>query len=203
VSNGVEYSLFAETRDVPRPLDLPQGKPIIGYVGAVYPWLDYDLLKYICSEMRAVDFAFVGPIHPRVRSQVEGMAQLENVHFLGFKPYQSIPQYLRYFKVGIIPFQKTELTATVNPVKLYEYSAAGKPTVATDFSEDLLQFNERIFIAHSKHEFLTCLRMAIEKSENEPFVNDLKTFARNHDWETKTSLIIQLIQQHLPAQQAS
>jgi len=197
VGNGVEYSLFAETTDVPRPLDLPQGKPIIGYVGAVYPWLDYDLLKYVCGEMKELDFVFIGTIHPRVQSQVEKMTCLGNVHFLGFRPYQSIPQYLHYIRVGIIPFQKTELTATVNPVKLYEYSAAGKPTVATDFSEDLLQFKEIILIARSRHEFVSCVRNAIEKSQDESYVNELKTFARGHDWGAKTSLIIQLIQQHL------
>jgi glycosyltransferase involved in cell wall biosynthesis len=201
VSNGVEYSLFAETKDVPRPLDLPQGKPIIGYVGAVYPWLDYDLLKYVSGEMKELDFAFVGTIHPRVRSQVEKMTRLANVHFLGFRPYQSIPQYLHYIRVAIIPFQKTDLTATVNPVKLYEYSAAGKPTVATDFSEDLLRFNERIFIARSNHEFVSCLRNAIEKSQDETYVNGLRMFARSHDWGTKTSMIIQLIQKHLSEQQ--
>ena len=46
VSNGVEYDVFASPRNAQRPDDLPPpGKPVIGYVGAVYPWFDFDLLR--------------------------------------------------------------------------------------------------------------------------------------------------------------
>jgi hypothetical protein len=37
--------------------------------------------------------------------------------------------------VLLIPFRVTELTRAVNPIKLYEYCAAGKPIVATPLDE--------------------------------------------------------------------
>jgi glycosyltransferase involved in cell wall biosynthesis len=142
-------------------------------------------------------------MHPGVSAHIQVLSRLENVHFLGFRPYETIPQYLHFFTAGIIPFQKNELTSAVNPVKLYEYSAAGIPTVATNFSEDVSQLRDKIFVSDSREDFITSLPSAIKKSKDPSFAAQLQTFAREHDWETKTSLILQFIHQHLAAQHAS
>ncbi len=39
------------------------------------------------------------------------------------------------FDVALIPFLENELTRATNPVKLYEYLAAGKPVVSTYLPE--------------------------------------------------------------------
>jgi glycosyltransferase involved in cell wall biosynthesis len=203
VGNGVEFTFFSEGRELLPPQDLPTGKPIVGYTGAVYPWLDFELLYSVCSPLKSFNFVFIGPIHPEVSTQVRSLSRLENVRFLGFRPYETIPGYVRSFDAGIIPFRKNELTAAVNPVKLYEYCAAGKPTVATAFSQDILQFKDKIFIADSTEDFLAALRKAIEKSRDPSFVACLQEFAYEHRWETKTTLILQLIQHHLKANHPS
>ncbi|MBI1803934.1 MAG: glycosyltransferase [Ignavibacteriae bacterium] len=196
VGNGVEFDHFAKAGIVQSPLDLPTGKPIVGYIGAVYPWLDYDLIKRACTELPAIDFVFIGPVHPQVRDVVRELGRLPNVKFLGFKPYKDIPHYLHRFSVGIIPFKKNELTASVNPVKLYEYSAAGKPTVSTDFSDDLCEFKDLIFIARSQDDFLSSITTAIQRSRESRFMESLVTFARTHDWKNKTSVIVDFIQRY-------
>lgn len=203
VGNGVECALFLDAAETDRPPDLPSGKPIAGYTGAVYPWLDFELLNSVCSTMKNVDFVFIGPIHPDVSSCVQRLSRFENVRFLGFRPYQMMPRYVRHFDVGLIPFQKNELTAAVNPVKLYEYSAAGIPTVATNFSEDISRLHDKVFVSDSKEDFITSLRSAIKKSKDPSFAAQLQAFAREQDWETKTSLILQFIHQHLAGQRVS
>jgi hypothetical protein len=85
----------------------------------------------------------------------------------------------------------------VNPVKLYEYSAAGKPTVATNFSDDLAPFAGTVYIAQSKEEFVSFLRKAVERSTDASYISTLRLFAREHDWNMKTSVITHLIEQHL------
>lgn len=197
IGNGVEYSFFSNEKEYSRPLDLPNGKPIIGYIGAVYPWLDYSLIESLCVSIPEINVVFIGPLHPRVHSKIKRLKRLQNIYFLGFRKYQLIPQYLYHFDVGIIPFQKNELTSAVNPVKLYEYSAAGKPTVATNFSDDLIQFKDQIFIARSNEEFISLVQKALEKSKIFAFREKLKSFASQHDWERKTSTLIHLIKTHL------
>ena len=64
VSNGVEYERFAAT-PAERPADLPpQGMPIIGYVGSVYTWLDFDLLRFLCVHAPDLRVVIIGHDHP-------------------------------------------------------------------------------------------------------------------------------------------
>lgn len=93
----------------------------------------------------------------------------------------------------MIPFQKNELAAAVNPVKLYEYSAAGVPTVATDFSEDLLQYKDIISIARNREEFAEAVAQMQLKRRDAAFIQSLQAFARQHDWSTKASRILELL----------
>ena len=147
--------------------------------------------------MPEAEFIFIGPMHPDVASTISRLRQKSNIHFLGMKVYQQIPSYLQWCNVCIIPFQRNELTMAVNPVKLYEYSAAGKQTVVTNFSDDLAPFAGTVYIAGSKEEFVANLCKALERSADSSTVSSLKSFAREHDWNNKTSIIINLIEQHL------
>ncbi len=152
VSNGVEYELFAGASGS-RPADLPEG-PIIGYIGSVYPWLDYELIERVARDVPEAQLVMMGHAHPDVRGKLQALSALPNFRFLGPKPYADVPRYLRHFSVAIIPFRKIPLTAAVNPVKLYEQSAAGIPTVATDFSQDLQDFKGLLGIAGTHEEFV-------------------------------------------------
>lgn len=195
VGNGVEFEYFSSESGGKRPEDLPSGKPIVGYIGAVYPWLDYELIETAAREMPGIDYVFIGPVHPKIQPLVQGIARLPNVRFLGFRNYNMIRDYLHCFSVCIIPFRRNELTRAVDPVKLYEYSAAGKPTVMTDFSDDPAEYEDVVSIAHSKEEFVTSLRRALDRSHDADYTRRLVAFARRHDWGAKTSQIIDLIQQ--------
>ena len=199
VGNGVEYARFAEKEELPRPADLPAGKPIVAYSGAVYPWLDYGLLREVCLRCTDLNFVFVGPVHPDVSTHVRSLNKLGNVQFLGARPYTSIPAYLQHVDVCMIPFQKNELTTYVNPVKLYEYCAAGKPCVVTDFSEDVVAARDHIVVASSREEFLRGLREALAGSKDHTQRAALQSFARQHDWNAKTSAIIDLIRYQIAA----
>jgi glycosyltransferase involved in cell wall biosynthesis len=195
VGNGVEFEVFSKIKaEYSQPLDLPIGKPIVGYIGAIYPWLDYDLIEYVSKKKTDVNVVLIGRVHPDVQQRVEHMKRLPNVHVLGFKPYREVPSYLAQFDVGIIPFQKNELTTAVNPVKLYEYSAAGVPTVATEFSEVVLRSRDIILIARTPEEFVSSIERGIQKRRDRTFTRSLQAFARQHDWSTKTSRIIELLQ---------
>lgn len=195
IGNGVEYDKFSGEISAPRPDDLPQGIAIVGYIGAVYPWLDFDLLEKACQTMPDAQFVLIGPVHPGVKTRIQVLQRNRNIHLLGFKPYLSIPLYLKYFDVGIIPFLRNELTSAVNPVKLYEYSAAGKPTVATNFSEELRQYTSTVHIANSAEDFVPCLNEALKQSRDPLFSKRLREFAQEHDWKNKTQPIIDIIQQ--------
>jgi glycosyltransferase involved in cell wall biosynthesis len=139
----------------------------------------------------------VGRKHPEVGKMVSELSGYRNFLYLGTKPYDQIPWYLHRFSVGIIPFRKTRLTAAVNPVKLYEYSACGLPTVSTDFSDDLSEFKHIISVCHSHAEFVAQLQKAIERKKDNTFIEELQSFARENDWDRKGSVIRSIIEKVL------
>ena len=69
ISNGVEFDHFALPS--PRPAELPgDGRVIVGYVGSVYPWLDYSLIGALCQSCPEYWIVLVGPSHPSVREEL-------------------------------------------------------------------------------------------------------------------------------------
>lgn len=195
VSNGVEYELFAGASGS-RPDDLPPG-PLVGYIGSVYPWLDYELIEQVARALPDIHLVMVGHAHPEVREKLDALSRLPNFRFLGPKPYRDVPRYLRHFSVALIPFRKTALTAAVNPVKLYEQSAAGVPTVATDFSEDLRSLSGLLGIARSHEEFVALVRASLGTSGNPHLTARLRAFAREHDWDRQAGRIIALLEERI------
>jgi len=57
------------------------------------------------------------------------------IHVVPRQPYEVMPAFLQAFDVCLVPFARTRLTVGVNPIKLREYLAAGRPVVATRLPE--------------------------------------------------------------------
>ncbi len=53
------------------------------------------------------------------------------MHLLGTRAYDELPAVLRGADAALIPYALNELTASIFPMKVYEYLAAGLPVVAT------------------------------------------------------------------------
>jgi glycosyltransferase involved in cell wall biosynthesis len=82
----------------------------------------------------------------------------------GPKKIYELPQYLKYFDCALIPYKKNILTRSIYPLKINEYLAAGRPVVATDFSEDINGFDSVIYIGRDHPEFVQMIDNAIEEN---------------------------------------
>jgi glycosyltransferase involved in cell wall biosynthesis len=134
VGNGVDLRVF---RTSLAPLPPAPDAVRVGYLGAIGPWFDFDLMEALARLRPRWQVTVVGPILAGVEAAVARLASLPNVTIEPAVAHEDVPRVLAGFTVGTIPFQRTPLTAGVNPNKLYEYLAAGVPTVATPFSADL------------------------------------------------------------------
>jgi glycosyltransferase involved in cell wall biosynthesis len=198
VSNGVDYDRFAAASH-DRPTDLPSsGVPVIGYVGSVYSWVDFDLLHFLCVHAPDLHLVVIGQDHPESREALRRLSTLPNFSFLGVRPYAVVPSYLHTFDVGIIPFRRSPLTAGVNPVKLYEYSAAGLPIVTTDFSDDLAVFRPILDVCRTPEDFVASIRSGIPLRHDPHHIATVQSFARAHDWQDKGREIRLLLQENRP-----
>lgn len=131
VENGVDLDRFRTPAS--KPADLPDGnRPIVGYHGAVAPWLDFELLAETIAALPDHDFVFVGPVDGRAAEAVAALGRLPNVHLLGERSPDDMPAYVQAFDVSIVPFVVDDMTAGVSPLKMYESLATGTPVVATE-----------------------------------------------------------------------
>jgi glycosyltransferase involved in cell wall biosynthesis len=192
IENGVHAASYAAETE--RPSDLPaSGKPVIMYVGTISHWFDLDLLDAVLGALPDVSVVLVGPVHPDRTGRLNESRKFTNLHVLGARPHAAIPAYLAASTVGIIPFLRNRLTEAVNPVKLYEYAAAGIPVVSMAFSDDLAKFHTIAFIARTPDEFIGQLRTALTRGAGVPDVARLHEFAHANDWQTRANVIADLI----------
>lgn len=139
--NGADFEHFRPAADrLDRPDDLPpdDGKPLIGYYGAVTSWMDLDMVYRIADNFRVV---LIG-LNPLYRMDIEH----PNVTVLNMKPYTELPAYLSWFDVAIIPFRLSGMIVGCDPVKFYEYISAGKPVVASRM-EELKKYGNAVYFA--------------------------------------------------------
>jgi len=126
----------------PAPLGL--SRPVLGYAGTLHDSrLDVELIRSAALLRPNWSFAFLGPdlLEPASRAL---LFALPNVHYLGVRPHAEVRSYLEAFDVCLLPHRVTEFTRSLDPLKLYEYLAAGRPVVTTptgnapDLAEHLL-----------------------------------------------------------------
>ena len=186
VGNGVDFDLFHQA--YPRQ---PRPQPTVGYVGAVDNRLDADLLEACFSRFPDVRFRFVGRVpEPSLR---ERFGRYAHVELLGPRPVADLPNLLRTFDVGLIPFVKNEQTRAIYPLKINEYLAAGLPVVTTRFA-DLRAFDGVLRIADSTADFLEALGESL--TENDPEAESRRiAVARENSWERRGEALEEVLEE--------
>src|SRR5207244_12105778 len=123
------------------------------------------------------DFVLVGSTFS---ADIKRLAKLPNVSLPGEKHYAEIPDWVRKFDVIIIPFKRTPLTESTNPVKAYEILAAGKPIVSVPVP-DMLALSRFVRLASDAKEFEQEVSAAL--AENEPkLVTPRRAFGKEEHW---------------------
>jgi UDP-galactopyranose mutase len=69
------------------------------------------------------------------------------VHYLGPKPYATLPDYIAGWNVAMMPFARNEATRYISPTKTPEYLAAGRPVVSTSIADVVTPYGE-LGLAH-------------------------------------------------------
>lgn len=167
--NAADIDIFkrAAVESLSKPLELQNiTRPIIGYTGSIEYRSDFELLKKIAEYHKDKILFFVGPIQGDEHKAV-GLDKMPNVIFAGPRKITELPNYLQYFDCVIIPFKKNTLTKSIYPLKINEYLAAGKPVIATHFSDDIYTFRDVAYVVDSHEEFLKTIDQSIAENSEE------------------------------------
>jgi len=201
--NGADVPHFLEaTRASEKIPEIEHLKhPIIGYIGAIdnaptprARWFDVDLVCKLAELHPEYSVLIVGP----VGHGLEKFRRHPNITSVGFKKYEVVPKYLAYMDVCLIPFKINKLTLAVNPIKLYEYLAAGKPVVSTALPEVCNNASEFVYVGKNEEDFIRKVEEAVDeakKPEYEAIVARRMRFAEDNSWDKRVDIFERLLRQ--------
>jgi teichuronic acid biosynthesis glycosyltransferase TuaH len=170
-------------------------KPIVGYFGNIERRMDYNLLKNVTEANRNVNFVFSGPVSKEFVPA--WFYEQSNIHLTGAIPYEQMPSVLKGFDVAMIPFKKDEVSATIFPLKLFEYLGAGKPVIATDFNPDLRDFTaSTVTYCNDSASFSAAIQDALSNDVDQMKHERLATAAQN-TWEKRGDEFASLINKYI------
>jgi len=134
IRHGVDFDHFRKALDPdtivpPEIANLP--RPVIGFFGLIADWVDLDLMAHVARQFPNGSLVLLG----KATTDTSVLEGIPNVHLLGRKTYESLPDYCKGFDVALMPFRINELTLNANPLKVREYLAAGLPVVSTAIPE--------------------------------------------------------------------
>ncbi len=181
IRNAADVAFFARAAKA-RLARTAATRPVVGYFGAIAEWYEVEWVRRCAEQRPEWDFELIGAT---VGADVAELEALPNVRLLGEQPYASLPEHLARFDVAIIPFRVSELTKCTNPVKLYEYMAAGKPVVASALPE-VVAATSLVYVAHDANEFEAQVAMAL--AEDSPALRKARQrWASEHTWGSRAS----------------
>jgi glycosyltransferase involved in cell wall biosynthesis len=127
IPNAVDVVAYRKPR--PRPADLPAVAAV--YVGTLHrDRLDVDVCA--AAARRLADRGRVVLVGPNAldASDTERL-RAAGVLLLGARPHDEVVAYLQHADVLLVPHVTSPFTDSLDPIKLYEYAAVGRPVVAT------------------------------------------------------------------------
>lgn len=195
VPNAVNYEAFAEAvrQEAPAPADtadLP--RPRIGYVGAVNAKLDLRYFSAIAGAYPAASVVIVGPVSiPPDDEELRALRAMPNVHFLGQKPAEQVPYYIKALDVCLLPYRQNEWTRNISSLKLYEYMACEKPVVASDVPA-AREFAELVYIVGSPAEAVPAVAQALA-GHPEDIRRRQRQVAQENTWRRRAETISDII----------
>jgi glycosyltransferase involved in cell wall biosynthesis len=138
--NGVDTRRFrpgASVGAVRARLGIPGGAPVVGFAGSLKPWHGTDLLleAFAAARRRHHEARLLivgdGPEAEPLRSQARRLGLDGAALFTGAVPHDDVPELLAAMDIAVAPYRRVP-DFYFSPLKLYEYMAAGLPTIASD-----------------------------------------------------------------------
>ena len=135
-------------------------RPRLGYVGQIANRLDYPLLDALAGAEPGWSLVLIGPVWPSDRAAVDALARRPNVHLLGPCEHRELPRILAQLDVCLLPHTVDALTETMDPIKLYDYLASGRPIVSTPVA-GTARFADAIALAATAPAFIESVRRVL------------------------------------------
>jgi glycosyltransferase involved in cell wall biosynthesis len=154
--------------------------PRVGYFGVIDERLDVGLVALAAKIMPDVHFVMLGPV---VKIDPASLPQAENLHWLGPKAYCDLPDYLRHWDAGWMPFALNEATRFISPTKTPEFLAAGLPVVSTAIVDVVRSYGAAGLVDIADGDDLESKLRSVLARPRQPLLQQVDAYLADMSWE--------------------
>ncbi len=197
--SSVDRAHFERARNAMREpddqADLP--RPRLGFFGVIDERMDMDLLAALADARPDWSIVMVGPV---VKIGEDELARRPNIHYLGARDYEVLPDYLGGWDVALMPFAINEATRFISPTKTPEYLAGGVPVVSTPIVDVVRHYGHiaGVSIAGDPDAFVAACEQALAMaSQGKAWRDEADELLKTMDWDIVVHRMWSEIEQQL------
>jgi UDP-galactopyranose mutase len=168
-------------------------RPRLGYYGVIDERIDLELLRQLAEARPDWQIVMVGPV---VKIDPADLPRAANIHYLGQKKYEELPQYVDGWDVCLMPFALNDSTKFISPTKTLEYMAAEKLIVSTPITDVAEPYADTVFIAPDPEAFIAACDEALQlpQAEREQILARMKSILAKTSWDHTAKKMADLMQ---------
>ena len=202
-SSSVDAKHFQKAldRDYSHPEQAHVARPRLGFYGVIDERFDTDLVRQVAQARPDWQIILVGPV---VKIDPANLPRAHNIHYMGQRTYEQLPQFLAGWDVCLLPFALNESTRFISPTKVLEYMAAELPSVSTPITDVKVPYGDVVAIADTPEKFIAaCERMLDMNDEQQAALKErMRAIVANTSWDKTAASMHHLIQTTAPSNKA-
>lgn len=156
------------------------------YLGTISDWFDFSLVISALNLYPEVRCFLVGP------SEIP-IPEHERLHHLGPIEHRLVMPLLGRADLLIMPFLLNELVLSVDPVKLYEYIASGRPVLALAYPETE-KFKTYAHLYYNQNEFFEIInKICLGEDLSLMKHHDIPNYINKNSWSSRSKEIFSIL----------
>ena len=184
LTHGIDPDFWQPQQQQPVPELTKLPRPIYLFWGLIDQRMEEEWVAYLASRINGQgSIVLVGPeAEPAVR-----LRNNSSLHFTGAVPIDRLPHFAQVADVLVMPYRDIPATQAMQPLKLKEYLATGKPVVVRDLPATR-EWAEALDLAATAEEFAgVAQRRATEGLP--PSQMQARERLQSESWATKAQLL--------------
>ncbi|HEV7347073.1 glycosyltransferase [Telluribacter sp.] len=193
--SSIDKAHFGKARgNITPPADqvnIPQ--PRLGFYGVIDERFDLELIEEVARQRPEWQIVLIGPV---VKIDPASLPRFDNIHYLGGKCYEELPNYLASWDIALVPFQLNESTRFISPTKTPEYLSAGIPVISTPIQDVVFPYGEEglVKIVKNPQEFITAAETILNKYfDKEEWLERVDDFLADNSWDSTVENMVDRI----------
>ena len=169
-------------------------RPALVYLSQITERLDVDLVRRVARARPEWTVILAGPL-ACPPTLLEPLRELANVILAGPLPYEEAAVLVAQADVCLLPHKEDALTRSLDPIKLYDYLATGRPIVTTAVAmhPDLAGL---VRVASGPDAFIEAIDLALREPPSSAAKR--REAARAHTWTARANEAADLLERFFP-----